>query len=123
MGGVKIWLRIRNLNTGEDKRMLVEGFPCEIRGVTMMVHKNPLADKGVRRVWRVTDPISGAKATDKDEVTRKRAVENAKFRAAFLEQERGKPYKELVGERRKAMEDVMGLPERGSGGDKKPVPA
>lgn len=120
MGTCKIWLAFEERASSKIYRKVFDGYPCEIHGVTMVVHKVPIMDKPR---WRVSDPFTGYNVTGFIGTTRKDAIDKIRKYADDLEIKEGKPFKELMEAKRKTHGNVMNLPEGGPSGTKKSMSA
>lgn len=114
MTGIKKWIRFGRAEGIPPYRKLVEVMPCEIQGVTLMVHKNmePLR-KRKSYVWRVSDPFTGAMVSIQDYTTRKEAIKYTTERVIAMEEIKGKSFPEILGELQAQYGDVLLLPEEG----------
>lgn len=121
MQGVKVWLAFVGNVSGKLHRKLVEGAACEIRGVTMVVHK---VKDGKHKTpkWRISDPFTGYSAGN-DSDTRKKAIANLTEYVMGLEASQARPFTEIMDDCRQRLGKVTDLPERETDATEKPMPA
>ena len=85
----------------------------------MIVYK--ALDKRNKPKWRVADPYTGYKATDDLTGSRKEVINKIRKFVIDLERQEGKPFTQIMDEKRKKHGNVMSLPERGPDGIQKPM--
>lgn len=118
-GGCKIWLAYQESISGELYRMISEGHPCEIQGVTMVVHRT---DAGKKSKWRVSDPFTGRRAGDFIGGTKKMVIDKVRNYVKQMEQKADKPFIEIIEGLRKEAGNVMSLSEGKPDGTTKSMP-
>lgn len=117
MSAVSIWLAYIGKD-GKKYRKLTSGYPCEIHGVTMMVHHvTDAEDAKQAKRWRVSDPVTGYKAGGFTGHTRKAAILNVNAFVYGIVANEGKPFTEIIEDYRKLYGSVMDLPERKADGN------
>lgn len=126
MGTCKVWLAFEQTVSGKTFRKALDGYPCEIQGVTMVVHKVPPNEsekKTSKPKWRVSDPFTGYKATPFMGDSRKIVIEKVRGYVSGLTEREGKSFQEIMESKRKEYGSVMDLPERTPDGIEESVPA
>lgn len=119
MSKIKMWICMWNDRTNEKFRKEVEGFPCEILKVPLLVHKDVVVG---RSGWKITDPFTGYGVSYKNKATRKAVIADTVIRAESLVLSFGKSFPEIVAEKREELGNVTQYPtERSRSETEKPM--